>query len=329
MDTAVLFSALAAMAGAVLASYAAARTTRSAQIQRAQLELLQHEAEVMRSLQERERAEGARYRDLLTTLIQKIPDETRIQVTEQLSRSVGIDQGISVSGDVHLYPLDIAAERSKITQEISHSLRTPLAQIEAAALVLHRQAEGEMSVASVARILQGVEICKCFVSAYRNFGRMQQEIGGWGPESIGRMLEGALAFYSHSAPEDATFGSESLPDRLTGYSNDFIVAALLPLLENAAEAAPRGGGVNISFADTDSAFEFVVVNDFDGAELPASIFNRGSSTKKGHEGVGLSVSKGLIEDSAGGSISVSVADGKAVFTASLPKGSSNVHGSRS
>ncbi|MFI0716248.1 sensor histidine kinase [Streptomyces inhibens] len=270
--------------------------------------------EAMRE-QARKTSEDERFRRLLPELIERIPEETLLRVANELPGSVS--QVTHVGRDLHLHSVELGAEKLRLTQEIAHSLRTPLAQIEAAALSLEAQGVGTGSD-SLQRIRQGVDICKCFISAYRNYGRVQGEASGWSPESVAKMLQSAIYFYVKSTSKAPEIEFGEIPDEVAGYSNDFIIAALLPLVENAVEAVPNDGKMALSFSNDGEFANFVLVNEYEGEGVGEGIFERGYTTKEDHQGVGLSVSKGLVEEHAGGAIGLEVVDGRIAFTVSLP-----------
>ncbi|WP_407551196.1 HAMP domain-containing sensor histidine kinase [Streptomyces sp. Pv4-95] len=265
--------------------------------------------------QTRNSSEAERFRALLPELIERIPEETFSRVAGEIAGSVA--QVTNVGRDLHLHSVELGAEKLRLTQEIAHSLRTPLAQIEAAALSLETQGLGEGGE-SLQRIRQGVDICKCFISAYRNHGRVQGGASGWSPDSISKMLMSAISFYAESVSKFPQIEFDGIPDEVAGYANDFIIAALLPLVENSVEAVPDRGSIALSFSAGGEFVKFVLVNDHGGGDIGEVIFERGYTTKEDHQGVGLSVSKGLIEEFAGGAIGFEVVDGRAVFTVSLP-----------
>ncbi|WHX19628.1 HAMP domain-containing sensor histidine kinase [Streptomyces malaysiensis subsp. malaysiensis] len=305
------------MLGAMLGSIFAIRASRRAARQSTDVVRVFEVADEMRRIQERAYHEETRFHTWLPELIERIPEEVMLRVGQELINRDPAVTNITAEA-FHVHQVDTRAERARLTQEIAHSLRTPLAQIEAAALSIQLQSRTEYESAAIQRIRDGVEICKCFISAYRNYGRVQEKVGHPSDNSNLGMLKSAIEFYRDASDKTLAMEIRGMPESLDSYSNDFIIAALLPLLENAVEASPEGGKISLDFARVQNFAVFTVANTFSGDTPTPRVFDRGYTTKSNHQGVGLSVSKGLIEGFAGGELGMNIENEKVSFTVSLP-----------
>lgn len=170
-------SAVAVGAAAVLSGFATRQSRRADDNTHELASSIQELREALR-LQEYEASEAARSQRLVPQLLERLPDEIAFRVWQDTKRRV--QRVTNVTADVvHLGSADVSGERARLTQEIAHSLGTPLAQIEAAALSMESLSAGgdETAERAVRRIREGVEICKCFINAYRNYGTLQKGVG--------------------------------------------------------------------------------------------------------------------------------------------------------
>ncbi|MFJ7298151.1 ATP-binding protein [Streptomyces collinus] len=208
------------------------------------------------------------------------------------------------------------AEQAAVVREIAHSLNTPLAQIEAS--VLSIRGTNEEQHRKLNGILEGVRICKSFLAAFREGATLARDSQAWSPDSLRSALRAATALYA--APDGNRPKVEvHMPRSVPGYSNNFVVAVLLPLLQNAVEAAPAHGTVSVHADDTGDGVRLRVSNDTVETGLPDSIYHVGFSTKEGHDGLGLPSVRRLLA-SRDARISHLVADGRVTFTIDLPRG---------
>ncbi|MEU7934307.1 ATP-binding protein [Micromonospora echinofusca] len=201
-----------------------------------------------------------------------------------------------------------------LVRELAHSLNTPLLSIEALALTA-RATQGASPETDAT--LDAVNVCKSFIMAFQELTSVVEGANGWAPESLKSSVEGAFKVYSRQS-NNSVVGSISLPDSVRGYSNNFLVALLLPLLENAIEASPPGGVVTLDWAESDSLV-FRVKNHFEGAAPGMEVYADGHSTKSGHQGIGLSTVSRLVKTYRNGSVVHKVTGDSIQFTITLPR----------
>ncbi|MFK0098603.1 sensor histidine kinase [Streptomyces sp. NPDC091040] len=314
-----LLSGMSVGAAALSAMWFAIRQYRRADERTYELGRSIEEMREILRLQGYEVSEAVRSQRLVPELLERLPDEIAFRVWQDTKRRTQLVTNVTADV-VHLSSADVSGERARLTQEIAHSLGTPLAQIEAAALSMESLSVGgdETAERAVRRIREGVEICKCFINAYRNYGTLQKGVGESFTGTGADALIMALDFYSDAAGKPIAAEVGEMPESFVGYSNDFVIAALLPLLENAVDASPERGRIAVNFARRPDAISFTISNKCASGPPGSEVFDRGYTTKSGHQGVGLSVSKGLIEGYAGGEITMDVDGDEVTFTVALP-----------
>lgn len=313
------FAVTTGSAAGLLAMGFASRLSRRAEDRAYELTRSVQEIRELLRMQELDASEASRSQRLVPELIERLPDEIAFRVRQDLKRRP--QPVTNVRADVvHMSSADVSAERARLTQEIAHSLSTPLAQIEAAALSMESGTAGEdeAAVLAVRRIREGVEICKCFISAYRNYGELQKDVGESLAGTGADVLRTAVDFYANAVGKSIEPEIGDIPESFDGYADDFVIAALLPLLENAVDASPERGKVAVYFTREADTISFTISNVCASGPPVGRVFDRGYTTKSGHQGVGLSVSKGLVEGFAGGEISMKADGDEAAFTVSLP-----------
>ncbi len=209
-----------------------------------------------------------------------------------------------------------------IIREISHSLNTPLAQIEA--IVLRLQDEYPKKIhpnlyESLIRIGSAVNLCKSTIYAFRELVKIvepSREV--WEPRSIKQNIEDALKIYTLKHKKRVEFKVQ-LPEKIDGYSINYITAILLPIVENAVEAVNENGRIVIDAHKQDNKLQLIIKNTLT-SHMPRpkeDIFRPGFTTKEDHEGMGLSIVKDLL-CSVQGTITYNIRGTTISFSISLP-----------
>lgn len=257
--------------------------------------------------------------------ISRIEDE----ISERLSREISgqfshLLDSILVRPDFIDKPSSIqnstsnAAEHAQIIREISHALNTPLSQIEAAAsVVLSTSEDQSTSRVSLQSIVASVQICKSFLGAYRELAFVSGSSAVWAPHSLSDLLTMACDVYEAQTGNTVEFHAD-VPEAIPGYSNNYIAALLLPLLQNAIESNADYSSVNVFFKRDAEENVIVVVNEPEDDPGGDEIYQSGYSSKEGHDGTGLSSVKTLLNSHYGSSIRHSYNNPYATFTITLP-----------
>ena len=127
-----------------------------------------------------------------------------------------------------------------IIREIAHSLNTPLAQIEATVLALKVHSEEQKR--AIGGLLDATQICKSFLAAFREAAVSVEGCGSVGACSLSDSLKAAAKVYGTRVRKEFQLQVD-MPDRLPEYDNNYVLAILLPILENAIEAVTQNGKV--------------------------------------------------------------------------------------
>lgn len=190
----------------------------------------------------------------------------------------------------------------QLIREIAHSLNTPLSQIEASAEILFSTtSDVDKNHKTIGAITSSVNLCKAFIAAYRQMILVTSYRGGWEPKSINESLRSACEIYSESVNANLQIVVD-MPEEISGYSNNYIVAILLPLIENAAEAAIQNTKLSVVLKHEDGNIIITVTNFTHNVPLSKDIFISEFTTKNGHQGLGLSTVTTLLAHMEGASI---------------------------
>lgn len=267
----------------------------------------------------------ARRREM--TRLSREADDLIKRITSAAQRS-GDDSIVSavaakLAGEV---PRAVAAAMDRETgrsdaliREISHSLNTPLGHIEAAALLMRDTSEDTATVENAHGLIAAVGICKAFLGAFREMGSIGLSEMLWAPTSLGDFLRESIGVYAAKNDKQCDLRVE-LPESLPGYTNNFVMSVLLPLVENAVEALPGEGGRLVVQArfETKSA-AILVMNTCDPATtIPDSVYEPHITSKADHTGMGLVAVQDLLSVHSGARLSHAVADCWTTFEIILP-----------
>lgn len=206
----------------------------------------------------------------------------------------------------------------RIIREMAHSMKTPLAHLEAAIELLREGASAESETENTLREMNAsVNACKATLVAYRERTGAPARVKRRTAESLVRTLQDMHKVYARHSGKKTRLELE-IPDSVTGYSNDYILTILLPLLENAVEASPDTV-VTVTSEDFSEGIQFVVKNDVERQIDVTNLGNPGKSSKPGHEGLGIPTVKDLVLEH-GGSATYDIVHNEFVFRIRLPRG---------
>lgn len=203
-----------------------------------------------------------------------------------------------------------------IVREITHSLNTPLAQIEATILALEVQSEEQKRAAS--GVLDATQICKSFLAAFREVASVSRDAGAWEPASLSHSLKAAANVYGNRVRKEFQLQID-MPDRLPEYDNNYVLAILLPILENAIEAVTRNGNVEMVGLPQKEANVISIGNDTVINVLSDRIYEPDFTTKPGHSGFGLAVVRRLVEARPDASVRHDLENGRVICVVKLPR----------
>lgn len=266
---------------------------------------------------------------ILTELIRSLPSEVSERVRSELARSLSgiradLKKVIALNGAV----LNSTPEASRVPTEsfgsligeIAHSLGTPITQIEATALLMR---DGEQDDNFAADILASVEICKVFLEGFREIASVAPSVAD-DSASIRSSLERAAGIYRSKNPSFEGIIRIETPNQVPGYSCSYIVAVLLPILENALELSVSSGSIEVGFESDSASQRFLVSSEPTSLPVSDAIFERGYSTQEGHTGLGLVSVQRLLSVQRGTSVRFECKDNRVTFIVELPIGYEDV-----
>ena len=195
-------------------------------------------------------------------------------------------------------------------------LGTPLAQIKAEALRLGALGDGKEK--GFDRITASVDLCNSFISSFREIARISGHGSILSLESLDGALRTAVDVYTSGNNKSMRLDVD-VPDQVGGYTNTYLLSILAPLIENAIEASPDGELIRIYSAQTKSAVRFIVENEYQGEPPSAQSFAPGTTTKDGHDGMGLATVTRLVQTRRNGRVDLSIEGERVKFSITLPK----------
>jgi hypothetical protein len=193
-----------------------------------------------------------------------------------------------------------------------------LSQIDAAVSVLSDSPNiSEEERESLLRATRSVGLCNAYLEVLRRavlHDELTYEYEDSAHGSLGRAVREASADLPGASVQ------VELPDKIDNYSNSFLLCALLPLVDNAAQAVANTdeSDVTVDFESDPDRVKLRVTNHI--ADPPGDeIYQPGYSTKVGHQGVGLVVVRRLLAAVKTATVRHRSAGGRIVFEIDLPR----------
>ncbi|GAA2464862.1 hypothetical protein Ahu01nite_007650 [Winogradskya humida] len=212
----------------------------------------------------------------------------------------------------------------KLVQEINHSLNTPLAQIETAVETLSKSERIDDTERKILKqVGQSIEISWAVLRTYRSLTSLI-EIDEIDVRELSELVRATFYAARDQAELRQIHCSATLPNKIAGYENYFIVAILLPLLQNAAESAPENSVVKVDFERRNELVDISVRNMCDSPIEALSAARSAKSNKQGksHEAVGLQTVSTLLQRIRNSSFHMDTTDNEFVAKLTLPSRSS-------
>jgi light-regulated signal transduction histidine kinase (bacteriophytochrome) len=320
MDQAALISITAGVGGIVVAVVALLTANRARHWdERLSLDLAQREERLFREVAQMT-AQGSRGSDdtVLRELLSRLARDNDRPVIVNLPASQS-NTVTEVAGQGRSRVVNQFSDSGPIIREVAHGLNTPLSQIEAAVLSLSsslREASSHdhrSDMASLNRIGASVDVCKDIIAAYTEVANVRSKSGPWSSTSLNNSLQAAAKVYTESSNVLV-----EVPNALAGYTTHFLLATLLPVLENALDESQIGFPVGVVSTEAEEYYAIEITNQTSKEDVDDSIYSSGVSTKGSHQGLGLSSVRRLL-DTRGGSIQHTCRDGWITFEVRLPK----------
>lgn len=128
---------------------------------------------------------------------------------------------------------------------LAHNLETPFSQIEAAVVLIQEELDDTYKAQTpTAQIYEILEICESFLLALNKIVKASQAYNP-GPINLHEEVAAAASRYANQAQPDVQINTK-LPEYFNGYSNNYILAMLLPLLKNAYRSAREDSSINVT-----------------------------------------------------------------------------------
>lgn len=210
--------------------------------------------------------------------------------------------------------------QDRLMAELAHSLATPLSGLKARILALcDEYGDGEPNLLSEFAALQTrIEVCEAVLATFRRVNRAAAVDSSYQLASIADTLR----LVHHDADRRVGVSTRlemDLPEVVAGFDNSYLATLLLPLVENAVEASPHNGLIELEFSDHETYVQFEVGNDVREPVVMDMVFAPGGSTKDGHEGLGVPTVRWLAESVRGGSLIANVSGDRFRALVRLPR----------
>ncbi|MCA6362930.1 MAG: HAMP domain-containing histidine kinase [Bacteroidetes bacterium] len=213
------------------------------------------------------------------------------------------------------------SQNQNFIRELNHFLITPLSQIESKIIIFNQnpslffENEGKFKTA-VSTIKTSVDICKAVLSAYRELAFVTPSSES-SPDFLRSKLQDAANFYKESMEKEVNF-ILNMPDKFPAYSTNYLLAVILPLVENAIKASPPNKNILIAFQTLDSMINIKIENETQNPLTINQLNTPGFSSKHDHTGTGLFIARHLVEGHYKGSIAFEIDKNVVIATISIP-----------
>lgn len=187
-----------------------------------------------------------------------------------------------------------------LSKETAHQLGTPLSSIEGWLELLSDRPENEEAVTEAKKDLERLKLVADRFSKVGSAPKPQRE-------NLVLRLEDMVTYMQRRAPNKVSIRlhsrSPEVPVLISGPLFDWVVENLI---RNALDAMDGRGSIDLTLSETDAAVVLDVADTGKGIQRTVlkKIFNPGFSTKKRGWGLGLSLSKRIVEQYHKGSLTV-------------------------
>ncbi|MDR2039962.1 MAG: GHKL domain-containing protein [Bacteroidales bacterium] len=213
------------------------------------------------------------------------------------------------------------SHQQNFIREIFHCLMTPISQMDAAlmnveASILIKEPIVERNLKS---IKAGIELSKSFLVAYRQLAFFAYNNQDEDRINIVDGINSAELLYQEVNKKEVEYEHINIPKTIDGYSSNFILAILLPLIENAICAAKDKSVLKIQFIEDSNEWLLKITNSTAISINKENLYKVGYSSKAGHTGTGLSIVRNLIANIENSSVNFDVIEGLVITTLIIPK----------
>lgn len=177
-----------------------------------------------------------------------------------------------------------------IIRDLNHFFATPFATIEAN-IELLKNTKG-INTAHLDKINNSIQLCKCIVETYReslSFSDSHNNI----IDSLKRTIECAYNVYTERNGKTLeSLNTDNIPCKFLSHNNHYIISIILPLLENAIQAAPNNTRIDIVFNNAERTI--CISNTCENTPSLKDLKTQGYSSKENHKGTGIMIVNNLL-----------------------------------
>jgi signal transduction histidine kinase len=225
---------------------------------------------------------------------------------------------------IFAYRIAVTRDRDRLwvamARESAHQLGTPLMSAEA---WVERLAEGTSAPQEIAEHLRtDLERLGRVARRFERIGRPMRR----DRVALGALVERVSSYFQPRLPQHANSIELRVDAPMAGpyVSGDTVLIewAVESLVRNSVDAlSGRGGEIRVSVEEVEDRAQVRVADDGPGipVEVRTSLFEPGVTTKTGGWGIGLALSRRIVEDVHGGRLVMEPSPHGAVFLAELPR----------
>jgi signal transduction histidine kinase len=253
------------------------------------------------------------------------PDGDLHHLDRQLQHVVGrvgeVAQRLRQQQDEMLRAQQLAAV-GQLAASVAHEVRNPLTAIKMIVEAAVRDHKQKPLTADTLRVVHGeIRRLEHTVQSFLDFARppaLRRR-----PCDLRAVVTQAVELIRARAQQQKVQADVSLPDRPVRGEVDpgQLGTVLVNLFVNALDAMPDGGRLAVRLEATPTVGVVLIVTDTGEGICPGirdKLFTPFASTKATGSGLGLSISKRIIEDHCGGITAANRSEGGACFTITLP-----------
>lgn len=202
-----------------------------------------------------------------------------------------------------------------VVKELNHFIATPFSSV-ISNLEIIRSKLGKKAYdvhENLDRIKSSIDLCKCVIATYREVAILSTS-GDTIIGSLSDIVKNAVEIFKESHDKKNLIIEININDTVSGFSNHYLISILMPLLENAIVASPKGSLIKL-YQQND--LEFIIENKCTPPPNLKDLNTQGYSSKDGHKGTGLMIVRHLLGIKKQGALSIAVDKNNVIQTVKL------------